>query len=706
MIAYYICASAAVTRLLEDGIIRERGREYVFRDWDDIQLLLSAMVPKASVAEAANYVVLVLELHEDMVVASPIPLQRIPPGLRREECQGLQGRSMFLEVDVSPEHIVDVKDGLGNSVKLQFEPRTDQPAPIARLLAYMKPYWPYVAGATGAGLVKFLAPLAFPWILRVILDDVVLKEGLDNAGRYHLIWQLVLFMLVVNAVWMVACYYRSVLGAVAGHRMIRDLRVALFDHVQRLSHSFFARQQSGAIVSRVVNDLSLAQNFVGSALTNVWMDTALLVALIGLLFSIHPTLTLISIALLPIYVASLRALGSRIRLATLETQQRLDILAGGLQEKVAGMAVVKGFAREQHESSAFASQANKLLNRILSTVRFTALNETLIGLVVHMTPVLVVWYGTHQIISHALSVGQLTQFLLYLAMFYFPLQRLSELSVVLANALAAIERIFAYFDIQPQVIEQPGARELASCRGNIDFESVDFSYEPGNPVLRGVTFAIEEGETVAFVGPSGSGKSTLANLVPRFYDPTSGVVRVDSIDLRDLTLASLRNQIGIVSQETILFSGTVQENLILAKPGATSDEVLEALDAANATEFVEALSDGLGTELGERGIALSGGQRQRLAIARAFLRNPRILILDEATSALDSTAERRIQQALERLLQDRTSIVIAHRLSTIARADRIVVLDHGRVVEVGNHQQLLASEGLYASLYRDQFSAL
>ncbi len=706
MITYHICAAASVPQLLEGGLKRERGREYVFRDWNDIQLLLSAMVTKASADEAVKYVVLVLDLHEDVVVASPIPLQRLPAILRREDRQQLQSRSMYLEVDINPEHIVDVKDGLGNSIKSKFEERKDEPTPVARLLRYIKPYWHYVAGATAAGLVKFLAPLVFPWVLRVILDDVVLNESLDDAQRYRSIWRLVLFMFAVNVIWIVACYYRNVLGAVAGHRMIRDLRVALFDHVQRLSHSFFARQQSGAVVSRVVNDLSLAQNFVGSALTNVWMDTALLFALVVLLFSIHPILTLISIALLPIYVMSLRALGSRIRLATLEAQQRLEILAGGLQEKVAGMAVVKGFAREQQEVHAFSSQANKLLNRVLSTVRFTALNETLVGFVVHMSPVLVVWYGTYQIINGALTVGELTQFLLYLAMFYFPLQRLSELSVVLANAFAAIERIFAYFDIQPQVTELPHARELSSCRGRIDFDRVEFGYEPGKPVLHGLNLAIEEGETVAFIGPSGSGKSTLANLVPRFYDPTSGAVRVDGVDLRELTLASLRSQIGIVNQETILFSGTVEENLLLAKPTATSDEILDALDAANAREFVEALPDGLWTELGERGVAISGGQRQRIAIARAFLRNPRILILDEATSALDSTAERRIQQALEHLLEGRTSIVIAHRLSTIARADRIVVLDHGQIEEIGNHQQLLAANGLYASLYHDQFSAL
>jgi ABC-type multidrug transport system fused ATPase/permease subunit len=533
-----------------------------------------------------------------------------------------------------------------------------------------------------------------------------LKEGIAPAVREHLILQLVLLSFAANGIWMIACYYRSVFAAIAGHRMVRDLRVALFDHVQRLSHAFFTRHQTGAIVSRMINDLNLAQNFVGSALTNVWMDGALLLALVTILLSIHPWLTLVSLALIPVYVLSLRNIGARIRLSSKEVQQRLEVLSGNLQERVAGVAIVKGFTRETHEAKAFATQANKLLNKVLYSVRFTATNEMLIGLVVHSSPVLVAWYGVHQILTGELTVGELTQFLLYLAMFYYPLQRLSDLSVVLVNALAAIERIFEYFDTQPHVVEKPNAKSIAQCQGHIEFEQVHFSYDPDTPVLHDISLTILPGETLAFVGPSGSGKSTLANLVPRFYDPTAGTLRLDGHDLKDLELASLRRQIGIVNQETILFSGTVEENLLLAKPQATIDEILAALEAANALEFVEQLPEGLWTEIGERGTVLSGGQKQRLALARAFLKNPKILILDEATSALDSRSERHIQKALARLLQGRTSIVIAHRLSTILNADRIAVIDAGRLVELGSHSVLLALGGIYAQLYNEQFYSI
>ncbi|MCP9438254.1 MAG: ATP-binding cassette domain-containing protein [Nitrospira sp.] len=275
--------------------------------------------------------------------------------------------------------------------------------------------------------------------------------------------------------------------------------------------------------------------------------------------------------------------------------------------------------------------------------------------------------------------------------------------MVLSNSLAAIDRLFEYFDTQPHVIERADAMPLPQCRGAIVFDRVCFGYESDNPVLRDINLAIAPGETIALVGPSGAGKTTLANLIPRFYDPTAGRLLLDGNDLRDLALAALRRHIGIVSQETILFSGTVQENLLLARPDATTEEMLAALEAANAREFVERLPEGLWTEIGERGAALSGGQKQRLALARAFLKDPRILLLDEATSALDARAERRIQQALERLLKSRTSIVIAHRLSTILNADRIVVLDAGRIVDVGRHAELLERGGLYAQLYHEQF---
>lgn len=704
MIVYHLCRAQDISQHLAEGLRRRHGRHYVFQRWENLQLLLSGLTSASPDEDPSTaYAVLVLDVDEDMLVPGPIPQRRVPPGLCTRDLHRLQAHSYFLEMDLSPKRIQDVKDGLGNSIIRRYKQKEKGGAPIWRFLAYIKPYWPYAALATTAGLIKFLTPLAFPWILQIMLDEVVLKEGIEPGVREHRILELILLSLAANGIWMVACYCRSVLAAIAGHRMIRDLRVALFDHVQCLSHAFFARHQTGAIVSRMIIDLSLAQNFVGSALTNVWMDGALLLTLVAILLAIHPMLTLISLLLMPLYVFSLRSIGARIRLNSKEVQQRLEILSGSLQEKVAGVAIVKGFTSEPYEVQSFATQANKLLNKILYSVRFTATNEVLVGLVVHSSPVLVAWYGARQILARELTVGELTQFLLYLAMFYSPLQRLSDLSVVLANSLSAIERIFEYFDTQPHVAERPNAKRIARCQGHIEFERVHFSYDPGTPVLHDISLTILPGETVAFVGPSGSGKSTLANLVPRFYDPTAGAIRLDGCDLKDLELASLRRQIGIVNQETLLFSGTIEENLLLAKPNAKADEILAALEAANALEFVERLPEGLWTEIGERGIMLSGGQKQRLAIARAFLKNPKILILDEATSALDSRSERHIQEALTRLLKGRTSIVIAHRLSTILNADRIAVIDAGRLVETGSNTELLARGGLYAQLYNEQF---
>lgn len=700
MIVYHICRATELPKFLAEGLIRSDGRHFVFDCWDDVQLLLGAMQTGSRADDCAA---LVLEVDADMLALAPIPMRKLPSVLSADEFARVQACSRYPEVDINSSRIIDIKSCHGESVLARYRPQTTTRAPMWRFLAYAKPYWAYVAGATIAGLAKFLLPLAFPWMLKILLDDVVLKPGIAADVRERTILYLVLTVLAINVVWMIAAYYRSVLAAAAGHRMIRDLRVGLFNHVQRLSHSFFAHHQTGSIVSRVVNDISLAQNFVGSALTNVWTDIALLIALAVILTTIHPTLTLVSLALMPIYVIALRAMGPRMRLTSKEVQQRLEVLSGELQEKVAGVAIVKGFAREPEESRIFAAHANKLLSKVLHSVRFATVNEMAVGFVVHTAPVLVVWYGVHAILSDRLTVGALTQFLLYLGMFYYPLQRLSDLSVVLSNSLAAIDRIFEYFDTQPHVVECAHPIKLRGCRGRVEFDRLRFSYEPGTPVLQDIALTVAAGQTIAFVGPSGAGKSTLANLVPRFYDPTGGRILLDGHDLRDLGLASLRSHIGIVNQETILFSGTVHENLLLAKPEATVDEILAALEAAHAREFVEQLPDGLWTEIGERGATLSGGQKQRLAIARAFLKDPRILILDEATSSLDSRAERHIQLALARLLKDRTSIVIAHRLSTVLRADQIVVLDGGRMVDSGKHGELLARGGLYAQLYREQF---
>lgn len=704
MIVYHLRRHSEVAGLIASGLVRATGRQFMFDRWQDAALLLSGLYRQAPDDEDP-YVALVIDADEDMIVQSAIPERRLPISLRADDIHQLQEHSYYADVDISSHRLLDVKNGFGDSIISRYRTDDARRPPIWRFLRYAKPYWPFVLGATLCGLIKFLAPLFFPWMLKVLLDDVVLNTRLDALVRERTIRHLVLAVLGVNVVWMFATYYRSVLAAMAGHRLIRDLRVALFSHVQRLSHDFFARHQTGAISSRVVNDISLAQNFVGSALTNVWMDAILLLALIVILASIHPMMTLISLSLMPIYITALRAMGPRIRRSSQEVQQRLEVLSGELHERVAGVSILKGFTRESAETSRFAAQSNKLLRRVLHSVQFTAANEVAVGFVVNTAPLIVVWYGVHEIMAGRLTVGALTQFLLYLGMFYSPLQRLSDLSVVLSNALAAIDRIFEYFDTQPHVAENARPKQLKHCEGRIEFCNVSFGYDADVKILSDISLTILPGQTVAFVGPSGAGKSTMASLIPRFYDPTGGAIKLDGIDLRELSLESLRSHVGIVNQETILFSGTVLENMLLAAPHATHAQIIAALEAAHALEFVQSLPDGLGTEVGERGAVLSGGQKQRLAIARAFLKDPKILILDEATSALDSRSERRIQVATAKLLKNRTSIVIAHRLSTVLRADQIVVLEAGRIADIGRHQELLARGGLYAQLYHEQFGA-
>lgn len=703
MIFYLLTRADRVPTYLEEGLKRSDGRCYVFEHWDEIELCLSALALESqSAVEFEENVILVLNLDEDTVIPGPIPRAHIPRSIREKGIHYLQSKSCYIETDILPERIVAVKDVEGDTIR-HIEPEKKKVSSVWRFLAYVKPYWPLVVGATVAGLGKFLVPMVFPWAVRVLLDDVVLDEAAPNPERFGRIDQVILIVILAHVFWMISAYFRAILTAKAGHRMIRDLRVALFNHVQRLSHHFFATRQTGSIVSRVVNDIAQAQNFVGSALTNVWMDGVLLIVLLFVLFSMSAKMTIVSMLLLPVFFISIKFLGRKIRLMSREVQQRVEILSGGLQEKVAGVGVLKGFSREEAELRDFAVQSDKLYSKVLTTVRYMALNEMIVGFVVLTSPALVLWYGSRLIIEGELTVGEMTQFLLYLGMFYGPIQRLSDLTVVLSASLASIERIFEYFDTHPRVAEKPGATPLQNLEGHVVFDNVTFGYEENVPVLHGISFEARPGETVAFVGPSGSGKSTMANLIPRFYDPWEGRITIDGQDLRDVTLDSLRQHIGIVSQETILFSGTIRENLLLANPAATSKELTDALEAANARQFVDELPEGLWTEIGERGTKLSGGQKQRLAIARAFLKNPKILILDEATSALDSKAERHIQEALERLLVGRTSFVIAHRLSTILNATKIATLDHGRLMELGNHETLLKDGGLYSQLYEEQF---
>ncbi|MBN1515145.1 ABC transporter ATP-binding protein [Candidatus Sumerlaeota bacterium] len=707
MIVYHLTHQDKLRRYFQEGVKRSETRIYVFPNFEHIELCIDAMAMEDNgQSSIEQYRVLVLNVDEDQMLRAPIPRASLPVNLKPETVEQLQAESCYIETDLAKERIIGVKTVYGDNETAKHRVTQARTSNIPRFLKFVKPYWRFVLGATLMGFAKFLIPVAFPWMLRTVLDDVILRDGLDAAERNATILHLTLMMIGLNLLWMGATFCRSVFTATAGNSMIRDLRLALYNHVQRLSHHFFTSRQSGAIVTRLVNDISQAQNFVGHALTNLWMDLVLMVVLLAILIPLNWKLTLVALCLMPLFLFSIRHIGRRIRLSSQEVQQRMEVLAGGLQEKVAGVVIVKGFTREREESDVFRTQANKLYSKVLRSVRYMACNEMIVGFVVLTSPVLVVWQGSHLIIQGELTVGQLTQFLLYLGMFYGPLQRMSDLGAVLASSLASIDRVFEYFDTAPQVTDKPEALPLKTARGHLVFDDVTFGYDQDKPVLKDISLEIQPGETVAFVGPSGSGKSTLANLAPRFYDPDKGRILLDGHDLRDVQLDSLRQNIGIVNQETILFSGTVRENLLLAKPDAEPDELMAALKAANALQFVDELPEGLWTEIGERGLKLSGGQKQRLAIARAFLKNPRILILDEATSALDSRSERLIQEALRNLLQDRTAIVIAHRLSTILNADKIAALDRGRIIECGSHHVLLEQGGLYAQLFEEQFGAL
>ena len=574
------------------------------------------------------------------------------------------------------------------------------------MLSYVRPYWLHLVLAAICLLAISLLGLAMPWAVKELVDQVVVGQDLDQLNRIAI---LLVGIFVLRAGFGFAQTY---LIAWVGERVVANLRREIYEHLLLLSLGFFSGQRVGEIVSRLSNDVQVIQSAVTSNLVSLLQQIATFAGVLVVVAIMNWRLMLLMVLAVPGMMLITRLMGMRIRRVSRRVQDILGETSAVVEETIGGIRIIKAFAREDYEMARYGKKVDQLFEAAMRRTRYFATLAPLISLLMYGSLILVLWFGGREVLHGRLTPGELIAFLLYAFMLIGPLGSFGGLYGQMQAALGATERVFELLDVTPEIYEAPDALSLPPVAGQVVFEKVSFDYDPRQPVLREVTLEAGPGQVMALVGPSGVGKTTLANLIPRFFDPTAGRIAVDGYDLRQVTLRSLRDQIGIVSQETILFSDTVAANIRYGKLDASQDEIEAAARAANAHDFIlDELPDGYGTQVGERGIKLSGGQRQRIAIARAILKDPRILILDEATSSLDTESERLIQEALERLIHpagegspQRTTFVIAHRLSTIVNADCIVVLRDGQVVERGTHDELLAREdSLYRHYYALQF---
>ncbi len=566
-----------------------------------------------------------------------------------------------------------------------------------RLLAYIKPYTRRLALAVVCIIMAAGANLYLPWIIKDMIDDVLMSKDMVMLNL------IAVGILVVMFTRGVFYYGQSYLVSYVGQRVIIDVRSVLFRKFQRMPLSYYDKQQTGTVMSYITNDVAVMQSAIVDNLIELVTEGSILIGSLAMMIYLDWKLSLLTLMTIPLVGFAMKIFGRKLKRSSTVIQERVAEITSLLQESISAIRVVKSFVRESYEIKRFEEQNWRNFQAAMKNVKLSSLLTPTVEFLAAIAVTFIVWFGGYEVVNGVITAGELVAFLTYAVNLANPVKRLSRVYAAIQKAMAAADRVFDIMDLDEKITDVPNAKPLPPIKGKVEFKDITFSYKEGQPALQHISLKAEPGQMIALVGPSGSGKSTIANLIPRFYDVDSGVITIDDHDIRQVTADSLREQIGLVPQETMLFSTTVMENIRYGRLEATDEEVIEAAKAANAEEFIKELPEGYDTRLGERGLNLSGGQRQRLAIARAILKNPRVLILDEATSALDTESEKIVQDALDNLMVGRTSFVIAHRLSTIFNADQIFVVENGHLREHGTHEELLAAGGLYSNLYNIQF---
>jgi len=567
-----------------------------------------------------------------------------------------------------------------------------------RLLSYTNPYWGRLMAGILLAIVVSAATGAAAWIVKPVMDDIFLSK--DTT----LLKILPLGFILIYTIKGLARYGQSYLMRSIGQKIITRIRNELYEHIQKMPLSFFHNTPSAILMSRITNDVTMLGHVSSQVVADFFRQTFTFFILLSLTFYREWKLATIALVVFPFIGIFIVSIGRKLRVLSRKNQEKMADLNIILQETFTGNKIVKAFGMEDYENKRFMNENRKLYDISMKETKRHEMVSPLMELFGAVGTGVVIWYGGYQVISGATTPGTFFSFMTALIMLYDPIKKLSTMNNVVQQSMAAAERVFEMLDTKVDIISNDGAVEIREFKDRISFNDVWFQYNSNNGmVLKGINLTIKKGEVVALVGSSGAGKSTLVDMIPRFHDVTKGSINIDSHDIRNISLNSLRRQIGIVTQETILFNDTVKNNISYGRVDAGMDDIHKAAESAYAHDFIMEMPSGYDTVIGERGVKLSGGQRQRLSIARAILKNPAILILDEATSSLDSESEKMVQQALENLMKDRTTFVIAHRLSTVLNAGRIVVIDDGRIIETGRHDELLAHGGIYKKLYEMQF---